>query len=158
MPFIVGSAHKIDAKRHVLGSIQNTPILLSTSEQPSDDVYELIVTYPAAENVTEFTPGCIKDGTVFAASNLSGNAKPCNCIILETITSGADVRVQLFGICATNLTLTANKDLFVRYGATPLSKTPLLTADANEDMVQCIGRAVNTNTVLIDIQKPEVLL
>jgi len=158
MPFIKGGAYKINAKRQVLGNVESGTTISYQGIVAEEGVYELTLIYPAGENVTAFTPGYINNGTLYKATNLSTDNKPCNCIILETKTTGQDTRVQIYGICPTNLTLTANKTVFIRYGASPISVTPLLTGGVNEDCVQRLGRMITANILFVNIEQQAVLI
>lgn len=140
--------------KDILGRLNTVDVSLvqSTTPTPDINVNELIIEFTAGENLTAMNIGTVVSGLLYHAKNKFSDSKPAMGIILDTVLSGAKARLQIAGYCNMSFGMTANRDVFLRYGSTNRSHVPLLTADANEDGVQRIGRTLAANTLLINIE------
>jgi hypothetical protein len=126
-------------------------LIQSTTPTAATNINELIIEFTAGENLTAMNAGSVVSGLLYNAKNKYSDSKPAMGIILDTVATGEQARLQIAGYCNMNFGLTANKDLFLRYGSNNISITPLTAVSANEDGVQCLGRLLGVNTLLIDI-------
>ncbi len=154
MPKITGKSNIINRRRQTLGheGVINASII-STIESigENNSVFELIITEIAGETISAGQPVSIISNTGFVASNLFSQGKPCHGIALNGGSAGDIIKIQIGGLLLLDLSLTANKDVFLR--ASGLSQIPLVNVNSTEDSYQRIGRALASNILLINIEE-----
>ncbi len=147
--------YNFNLNKHVLGrrKVIDIGLLQGLTSQPTSNINDLIIEFTTGENVTAQNAGTVVNGLLYHASNLLSNNKPAMGIILDTAVSGSLSRIQIAGYCNMSFGFTANKNVYLRYGAVNTSHTPLLVPTVNEDGFQIIGRALNTDILLINIEE-----
>ena len=111
----------------------------------------------AGENLTAGHLGTIKDNLIYKATNLLADNKAPFGVINATVLSGASATLVVQGIINTSVTLTVNGKVYMRAGTPNLSPTILETISGTENLVIEIGKAITTNSFILDI-KENILL
>lgn len=153
MPKITGKSNILNRKRQTLGreGVVNAGIISSVQGSgETNSVFELIIKVTAAEQIQAGGPVSIISNTAYTASNLCSAARPCHGIALNEGNAGDTINVQIGGILLMDISLTANREVFLR--ASGLSHVPLVNITPAENGLQRIGRALATNILLINIE------